>query len=108
MILGIPGYRHSFDVSSSRQGNKPANYPCLTLGYDATLILAIVCSCLRNVRCTSTKLRAIELLLAAATFCQDHDKLDRVIPYLLQLTHDSRSLVRQRALVAVAQLVRCR
>ena len=71
----------------------------------ALLISTIICSNIRNCLKPSFKLKALELLLATSCYLKDETKLDRIIPYVLELLNDGSDLVRQATLRTTTQLL---
>lgn len=91
LALNIPNYNHDYSRLN------PEN--------NGTLILTVVCSCIRNLSRPSLVLSAIDLCLALSTFISDQDKFDRVLPYFTYFLSDVSSVVRVRAVQAISQLL---
>lgn len=72
----------------------------------ALIILALICANLRNCLLPSSKIRALDLLLALSNYLTDEAKLDRLLPYVVDLLNDDVPIVRSSALRTVLQLVR--
>ena len=74
--------------------------------YDGTLLfLTIIVSTVRNTSKASARLKACDLMVAFAMRLPDEAKLDRVLPYLADLLHDSSDVVRVAALNAITALL---
>jgi len=80
----------------------------LTLGSDgpALIILALLTSNIRNCRLPSSKVRALDVFLALSSYLTDEAKLDRMVPYIVELLHDDSALVRSAAIRTLMQVVR--
>ena len=72
----------------------------------ALIILALVTANIRNCRLPSSKVRALDVLLALSCRLTDEAKLDRMVPYIIELLHDESALVRSAALRTLMQTVR--
>ncbi|EJD52092.1 ARM repeat-containing protein [Auricularia subglabra TFB-10046 SS5] len=71
----------------------------------ALVILALVCANIRNCVRPSSKLRAMDVLVALASHLTDEAKLDRLVPYLIDLLHDDAAIVRAGALRTLVQVL---
>lgn len=60
---------------------------------------------IRNTLYPSSKLKALDILLALAERLPDDVKLDRLVPYLIVLLTDEASLVRANAIKTLTQVV---
>ncbi|TPX59254.1 hypothetical protein PhCBS80983_g02602 [Powellomyces hirtus] len=69
------------------------------------LFSAIVCSALRNVFYPSSKIHALDLLLALGIHLSDEVRLDRLVPYVMSLVDDTNSVVRANAVKTLTQLL---
>ncbi|KAJ4489999.1 hypothetical protein J3R30DRAFT_3277445 [Lentinula aciculospora] len=79
-----------------------------TLDGPALIILALVASNVRNCYLPSSKVRALDVFLALSSHLTDEAKLDRMVPYIVDLLHDEAAVVRLasvRTLVQVLMLV---
>ena len=77
----------------------------------ALIILALVCANVRNCVQPSSKLRALDTFLALVVHLTDEAKLDRMVPYIIDLLHDDAASVRVaalRTLIQVVSAVQCR
>lgn len=61
---------------------------------------------MRNTLYPSSKLKALDILLALAERLPDDVKLDRLVPYLIVLLTDEASLVRANAIKTLTQVVK--
>ncbi|KAL5523732.1 hypothetical protein ACEPAG_7905 [Sanghuangporus baumii] len=71
----------------------------------ALIILSLICANLRNCCLPSSKLRALDMLLVVSTYLSDEAKLDRLLPYVIELGHDDAPIVRAAALRTALQIV---
>ncbi|WVQ80358.1 hypothetical protein IAT38_002463 [Cryptococcus sp. DSM 104549] len=74
----------------------------------ALLILNVITSSIRNCLFPSSRLHALQLFLNLLPFLLDEDKIDRVIPFVVELLSDDVPIVRAeacRTLVAVVESV---
>ena len=69
-------------------------------------MLSLVCANIRNCSLSSSKVRALDVLLALSSQLTDEAKLDRLIPYVIELLHDDAAIVRGAALRTLMQVVR--
>ncbi|KAH9474804.1 Phosphoinositide 3-kinase regulatory subunit 4 [Psilocybe cubensis] len=67
------------------------------------IILALVTANIRNCSLPSNKIRALDVFLALACHLTDEAKLDRMVPYIVELLHDDAALVRSAALRTLMQ-----
>ncbi|CAE6470635.1 unnamed protein product [Rhizoctonia solani] len=71
----------------------------------ALIVLSLVCSNIRNCVIPSSKLRALDLLLALAVHLTDEAKLDRLVPYVIDLLHDEAAVVRSAGIRTLTQVL---
>ncbi|KAA1474364.1 ARM repeat-containing protein [Dentipellis sp. KUC8613] len=71
----------------------------------ALIVLALVCANVRNCAQPSSKLRALDVFLALAVHLTDEAKLDRMVPYIVDLLHDDAAVVRAAALRTLMQVL---
>lgn len=67
--------------------------------------MTTVCSLIRNAVYPSSKLMALDILLALSEHLPDDVKLDRLVPYVISLLSDATALVRASALKTLTQVV---
>jgi phosphoinositide-3-kinase, regulatory subunit 4 len=72
----------------------------------ALIILSLVCANLRSSTLPSSKLRALDVFLALCVHLTDEAKLDRMVPYIVDLLHDEAAIVRSSSLRTLVQVVR--
>ena len=77
----------------------------LNIEHGTLIFLSFVCSLLRNASFPSSKLKALDILLALAEHLPDDVKLDRLVPYLMTLLSDDAALVRANAIKTLTQVV---
>ncbi|KAF4603205.1 Serine/threonine-protein kinase [Pleurotus pulmonarius] len=71
----------------------------------ALIILAIVTAHYRNCYLPSSKLHALDILLALCPHLTDEAKLDRMVPYIVDILHDESPPVRSAALRTLVQVL---
>lgn len=71
----------------------------------ALIILSLVSSNIRNCRLPSSKLRGLDMLLSLSTYLTDEAKVDRLLPYVMDLLSDDAPIVRATALRTALQIV---
>ncbi|KAG8906368.1 Serine/threonine-protein kinase [Tulasnella sp. 403] len=71
----------------------------------ALIILSLVTANIRNCNLPSSKLRALDLFLALACHLTDEAKLDRLVPYVIDLLHDDAPSVRSAAIRTLVQVL---
>ncbi|KAI0357817.1 hypothetical protein OH77DRAFT_1303761 [Trametes cingulata] len=71
----------------------------------ALIILSLVCANVRNCYRPSSKVRALDVFLALSAHLTDEAKLDRMVPYIVDLLHDDAAIVRASALRTLMQVL---
>ncbi|KII91699.1 hypothetical protein PLICRDRAFT_51832 [Plicaturopsis crispa FD-325 SS-3] len=71
----------------------------------ALIILSLVSANLRNCALPSSKVRALDVFLALSCHLTDEAKLDRMVPYIVDLLHDDAAVVRASALRTLMQVL---
>ncbi|KAF5384296.1 hypothetical protein D9615_003308 [Tricholomella constricta] len=71
----------------------------------ALIILALVTANIRNCSLPTSKIRALDVFLALSCHLTDEAKLDRMIPYIVDLIHDEAAVVRSAALRTLMQVL---
>ncbi|KAG6877788.1 hypothetical protein C0993_003882 [Termitomyces sp. T159_Od127] len=71
----------------------------------ALIILALVTAHIRNCHLPTSKIRAFDVFLALACHLTDEAKLDRMVPYIIELLHDEVAIVRSAALRTLMQVL---
>ncbi|KAI0753275.1 hypothetical protein C8Q80DRAFT_1096117 [Daedaleopsis nitida] len=71
----------------------------------ALIILSLVCANIRNCYLPSSKVRALDVFLALSSHLTDEAKLDRMVPYVVDLLHDDAAIVRAAALRTLVQVL---
>ncbi|KAF9450029.1 ARM repeat-containing protein [Macrolepiota fuliginosa MF-IS2] len=71
----------------------------------ALILLALVTANVRNCSLPSSKVRALDVFLALSCHLTDEAKLDRMVPYIVDLLHDESALVRATALRTLMQVL---
>lgn len=91
--LHIPSY------SSNRHPTPAEDGPAL-------ILLSLVLANIRNCLLPSSRLRALDVLLALSVRLTDEAKLDRAVPYIVELLRDEAAIVRAAAVRTLVQIVR--
>ncbi|KAI8594057.1 hypothetical protein BDZ88DRAFT_402446 [Geranomyces variabilis] len=95
LSVSIPGY--PCDLGAIKRNPDSAD-GCL-------LFSTIICAALRNVFYPSSKIHALDLLLALSINLTDEVRLDRIVPYIMSLADDPNSMVRASAIKTVTQVL---
>ncbi|KAG9081090.1 Serine/threonine-protein kinase [Ceratobasidium sp. 370] len=91
--------------TSKLQGGLLPNQRAASEDGPALVVLSLVCSNIRNCTIPSSKLRALDLLLALAVHLTDEAKLDRLVPYVIDLLHDEAAAVRAASVRTLTQVL---
>ncbi|KAK4166067.1 Serine/threonine-protein kinase ppk19 [Cladorrhinum sp. PSN259] len=101
--LGLGHFPVRVDIPNNEHFVSADRQPCED---DGTLIfLTLIVSSLRNTAHAAAKIKACDILLAFSERLTDEAKLDRVLPYLVQLLNDKSDMVVVTTIRAVAQLL---
>lgn len=92
MSLQIPSYTPSSRPTPAEDG-------------PALILLALVLANIRNCSLPSSRIRALDLLLALCAHLTDESKLDRAAPYVVELLRDEVAAVRAAAVKTLMQIV---
>lgn len=88
---------------------KPPSYPAsVPWPHDRNgivIVLSLICSSLRHVQVPESKLTALYLIRALGQFTSDEARLQRLIPYLLEVIDDPSATVRALALRTITYLL---
>ncbi|KAG9307924.1 hypothetical protein JVU11DRAFT_12894 [Chiua virens] len=81
--------------------------PCATPAEDgpALILLSLVLANIRNCSLPSSRIRALDILLALCPHLTDESKLDRAVPYVVELLRDEVVLVRVAAVRTLMQIL---
>ncbi|PKY37517.1 ARM repeat-containing protein [Rhizophagus irregularis] len=71
----------------------------------ALIFLSLICATIRNAAYPSSKLHALDMLLAIGQHLEDEFKLDRLVPYLIALLGDEVGLVRANTVKTLTHLL---
>ena len=71
----------------------------------ALILLALVTANVRTCRLPSSKLKALDVFLALSPHLTDEAKLDRMVPYVVELLQDDSPSVRSAAVRTLMQIV---
>ncbi|QRV84883.1 phosphoinositide 3-kinase regulatory subunit 4 [Ceratobasidium sp. AG-Ba] len=91
--------------TSRLQGTLLPNQRAASEDGPALIVLSLVCANIRNCTIPSSKLRALDLLLALAVHLTDEAKLDRLVPYVIDLLHDEAAVVRAAGVRTLTQVL---
>ncbi|CAG9829186.1 unnamed protein product [Diabrotica balteata] len=67
------------------------------------IITSLVTSCIRGLHTCSSKLYSLEILLDLASHASDETVLDRILPYIMYLAHDSSTRVKISAINTITK-----
>ncbi|CAH0513298.1 unnamed protein product [Peronospora belbahrii] len=94
--------------SSTRRTKPPAHTSSEPWPHDRNgivIILSLICSSLRHVQVSESKLTALYLIRSLGQFTSDEARLQRLIPYLLEVIDDPSATVRALALRTITYLL---
>lgn len=69
------------------------------------ILLSLLLANIRNCSLPSSRIRALDVLLALSDHLTDESKLDRAVPYVVELLRDEASIVRAAAVRTLMQIV---
>nr|CAG8541391.1 2408_t:CDS:10 [Entrophospora candida] len=96
MNLHIPNYKPNSISNKQKNSNTDGG---------ALIFISLICAMIRNTAYPSTKLHAMDMLLAFGQHLEDEFKLDRLVPYLISLLGDKVALVRANAVKTLSKLL---
>ncbi|CAJ0843864.1 11734_t:CDS:2, partial [Entrophospora sp. SA101] len=96
MDLHIPNYKPNSVSNKQKNSNTDGG---------ALIFISLICAMIRNTAYPSTKLHAMDMLLAFGQHLEDEFKLDRLVPYLISLLGDKVALVRANAVKTLSKLL---
>lgn len=91
--------------SSSKPSTSKLQEPWSNEENGIVIILSLICSSLRHVQTPESKLTALYLLRSLGRFTSDEVRLQRLIPFLLEILDDSSAAVRALALRTLTYLL---
>ncbi|KAG2366341.1 hypothetical protein BDR07DRAFT_1606901 [Suillus spraguei] len=94
----FPVSMHIPSYSSNRRATPAEDGPAL-------ILLSLVLANIRNCLLPSSRLRALDILLALSTRLTDEAKLDRAVPYAVELLRDEAAIVRAAAVRTLVQIL---
>lgn len=71
----------------------------------ALILLSLLLANIRNCSLPSSRLRALDVLLALSSHLTDESKLDRAVPYVVELLRDEAVIVRAAAMRTLMQIL---
>ncbi|KAG8791389.1 Serine/threonine-protein kinase, partial [Serendipita sp. 399] len=93
------------NLPSTLPGVSNKNFRAASQDGTALIILSLICSNIRSCVLPSSKLKALDLLLFLSCYLTDEAKLDRLVPYIVDLAHDEAAIVRAAAVRSILQVV---
>ncbi|KIJ63655.1 hypothetical protein HYDPIDRAFT_175967 [Hydnomerulius pinastri MD-312] len=90
--------RVDYDTSTSSSFKLHQDGPALVL-------LSVLLANIRNCSLPSSRLRALDILLALSAHLTDESKLDRAVPYVVELLRDEAAVVRAAAIRMLMQIL---
>jgi hypothetical protein len=109
---GTPTVHHLtediFPVSLQIPSYTPSPRPTPAEDGPALVLLSLVLANIRNCALPSSRIRALDILLALCALLTDESKLDRAVPYVVELLRDDVAIVRAAAVRTLMQMVRAR
>ncbi|CEG40000.1 vps15 protein kinase [Plasmopara halstedii] len=96
---------HSSKTRRMKPPTNPANEPWPHDRNGIVIVLSLICSSLRHVQVPESKLTALYLIRALGQYTSDEARLQRLIPYLLEVIDDPSATVRALALRTITYLL---
>lgn len=90
---------------SAFENSRPLNARADRPGGPALLLLNIVTSSVRNCIWPSSRLNGLQLFLNLMPHIADEDRIDRIIPFVVELLSDEVAVVRAEACRVLVQVV---
>lgn len=94
-----------FPVSMHIPSRSSNRHPTPAEDGPALILLSLVLANIRNCLLPSSRLRALDILLALSTRLTDEAKLDRAVPYIVELLRDEAAVVRAAAVRTLVQIL---
>ena len=94
-----------FPVSLQIPSYTPSPRPTPAEDGPALILLSLVLANIRNCSLPSSRIRALDILLALCAQLTDESKLDRAVPYVVELLRDEVAVVRAAAVRTLMQMV---
>ncbi|KAL4146734.1 hypothetical protein PRNP1_012598 [Phytophthora ramorum] len=96
---------HSSKTRRMKPPTYPGSEPWPQDRNGIVIILSLICSSLRNVQVPESKVTALYLIRSLGQFTSDEARLQRLIPYLLEVIDDPSAAVRALALRTITYLL---
>ncbi|KAF9224775.1 ARM repeat-containing protein [Gyrodon lividus] len=93
-----------FPVSLHVPSYTPSSHPTPADDGPALILLSLILANIRNCSLPSSRLRALDVLLALSAHLTDESKLDRAVPYVVELLRDEAAVVRAGAIRTLMQI----
>ncbi|XP_067007759.1 phosphoinositide 3-kinase regulatory subunit 4 [Anabrus simplex] len=91
--------KNDADKGEEEEEEKTDAASCSGVGADGLIIItALVTSCIRGLHHCTSKLQCLDILLELSSHTSSETILDRILPYIFHLIHDSFPRVRVRAI----------
>ncbi|KIJ16339.1 hypothetical protein PAXINDRAFT_132235 [Paxillus involutus ATCC 200175] len=94
-----------FPVSLHVPSHAPSFRPPPAEDGPAIILLSLVLANIRNCTLPSCRLRALDVLLALSAHLTDESKLDRAVPYVVELLRDEAAVVRAASVRTLMQIL---
>lgn len=105
MRLADITHQDIFPVSLQVPSYTPSSRPTPAEDGPALILLSLVLANIRNCSLPSSRIRALDVLLALCAHLTDESKLDRAVPYVVELLRDEVAAVRAAAVKTLMQIV---
>ncbi|KAG2745227.1 hypothetical protein P692DRAFT_20671805, partial [Suillus brevipes Sb2] len=92
-----------FPVSLHIPSHSSNRHPTPAEDGPALILLSLGLANIRNCLLPSSRLRALDILLALSTRLTDEAKLDRAVPYIVELLRDEAAVVRAAVVRTLVQ-----
>ncbi|KAG6380174.1 hypothetical protein JVT61DRAFT_8263 [Boletus reticuloceps] len=94
-----------FPVSLQIPSYTPSPHPAPAEDGPSLILLSLVLANIRNCSLPSSRIRALDILLALSAQLTDESKLDRAVPYVVELLRDEVAIVRAAAVRTLMQIL---
>ncbi|KAF8128699.1 hypothetical protein EV363DRAFT_1433081 [Boletus edulis] len=94
-----------FPVSFQIPSYTPSPHPAPAEDGPSLILLSLVLANIRNCSLPSSRIRALDILLALCAQLTDESKLDRAVPYVVELLRDEVAIVRAAAVRTLMQIL---
>lgn len=98
-------HQEIFPVTLYIPSHSPASSRTPAEDGPALILLSLLLANIRNCSLPSSRLRALDVLLALSSHLTDESKLDRAVPYIVELLRDEGAIVRAAAMRTLMQIL---